>query len=334
MSAVAEAPAQVSGEVLEIAALGARVVLRPPGSDSREGCLSYDVIGRTHGFVTQPHVHPDQEEEFEVIAGEMKLVTGRRSQVLRPGDRASVPAGVSHRQVPAGPGDGHVRVTISPAGRTEEFMRFLAAVSSSGGFTRAGFPKPVAAARLIIDFADAGHATALPLAVQRSLARGILAVARLWREYSFVDEWDVNAPPEAVYDALADARTYPDWWRPVYLDVAADGPAAVGAVAYQHFKGYLPYHLHTRARITRLEPPRLIEADIDGDLRGRGMWTLTPAGAGTHVRFDWVVFADRRLLRWLTPILRPVLRANHAWAIARAIDGLEPYVASGPSPPA
>jgi hypothetical protein len=31
------------------------------------------------------------------------------------------------------------------------------------------------------------------------------------------------------------------------------------------------------------------------------------------------------VLRVLTPLLRPLFRWNHDWAIARAIDGLEPY---------
>jgi hypothetical protein len=56
-------------------------------------------------------------------------------------------------------------------------------------------------------------------------------------------------------------------------------------------------------------------------LAGRARSTPT----GTHVRFDWTVRAARPLLRILTPFLRPVLRANHNWAIARAIAGLEPY---------
>ena len=43
------------------------------------------------------------------------------------------------------------------------------------------------------------------------------------------------------------------------------------------------------------------------------------------MRFDWEVFADKRLLRILTPLLRPAFRWNHAWAIARAMEGLEPY---------
>ena len=37
---------------------------------------------------------------------------------------------------------------------------------------------------------------------------------------------------------------------------------------------------------------------MTGDLRGRGTWTLTEtAPNGTHVRFDWRVYADRPLLK-------------------------------------
>jgi uncharacterized protein YndB with AHSA1/START domain len=143
--------------------------------------------------------------------------------------------------------------------------------------------------------------------------------------YLFVDEWDVDAPPEAVFDALADARTYPEWWRPVYLEVQADGPPAVGRVSRQRFKGRLPYRLQTTSTIVALDRPRRIEADVVGDLSGKGVWTLTPREGGTHVRFDWQVDADRPLLRYLTPVLRPLFRWNHRWAIARAVEGLEPY---------
>jgi len=146
----------------------------------------------------------------------------------------------------------------------------------------------------------------------------------LSRPYVFVDEWDVHAPPEAVFQAVADSRTYPSWWRPVYLEVRADGPPAVGVAASHHFKGRLPYHLHTRSVIVEIDPPHRVVAEVDGDLRGRGAWTLTRTGDSTHVRFDWRVHADRKLLRVLTPVLRPLLRWNHNWAIERAIKGLEP----------
>jgi uncharacterized protein YndB with AHSA1/START domain len=220
-----------------------------------------------------------------------------------------------------------VRIQVRPAGLTRAFMERVAELCHEGQFTRGGFPRPLAGAELVLEYSDAGYAAAPPVKVQRALAGAVRALAGSTRPYVFVDEWDVAAPPESVFDALADARTYPRWWTPVYLEVQADGPAELGAESRQHFKGRLPYHLRTRSVITELEPPARVTAEVDGDLRGRGTWTLTPTAAGTHVRFDWQVYADRRLLKVLTPLLRPLFRWNHNWAIARAIEGLEPYAA-------
>jgi uncharacterized protein YndB with AHSA1/START domain len=142
-------------------------------------------------------------------------------------------------------------------------------------------------------------------------------------EYVFVDEWDVDAPKEAVYDALVDARTYPEWWKPVYLSVEGDE-----CLTRHRFKGRLPYTLKMRSELVDSDRPNRFEVKVDGDLRGQGIWTLTERGDKTHVRWDWVVFADRPLLRYLTPVLRPLFRWNHNWAVARAREGLEPYARS------
>ena len=148
-------------------------------------------------------------------------------------------------------------------------------------------------------------------------------------EYVFLDEWDVDAPVEEVFNALADASTYPEWWKPVYIEVETDGPPEVGRRSEQHFKGRLPYTLRTTSEIVRCEPPRELEVSVVGDLTGRGVWTLTPSPDGrVHIHFDWRVIADRPLLRYLTPVLRPVFRWNHNWSVKRAIEGLEPYARS------
>jgi uncharacterized protein YndB with AHSA1/START domain len=263
-------------------------------------------------------VHTRATERYEVIEGTMRLVLAGREHALGPGDVMETPPGTPHRQLPGHVGEGRVRITVTPAGTSHEFLRRLASLRMPWGF-----PKPLDAAAIVRDFGHDGHASKPPLRVQRALSRALLGLAS--REYLFVDEWEVAAPRAAVYHAIAEARTYPQWWRPVYIDVQAHGEPAVGKESLQHFKGRLPYHLHTRSRITRLERPHVIEADVDGDLRGHGKWTLTETPGGTHVRFDWQVFADKPLLRALTPILRPAFRWNHAWAIARAREGLEPY---------
>ena len=309
---------------LQVTRLGVVVEIRKTGEDTGGELVEFDVIGRARGLIAQPHVHTQQTETHEVIEGSMRLIIDGREHLLREGESMTVPVGAPHRQLPGPePGPGRVRVQLRPAGDGEAFLHRLAEMD----FNRFGFPKPVAAAELVRDFGATGHAAKPSLRVQRKLSEAILKATS--REYVFVDEWDVDAPREAVFGAIADARSYPRWWKPVYIDVEADGEPALGKESRQHFKGRLPYHLHTRSRMVELDAPQVVAGEVDGDLRGSGRWTLTErAGGGAHVRFDWRVYADRRLLRALTPVLRPAFRWNHAWAIARAIEGMEPYARS------
>src|SRR5581483_5127354 len=85
-----------------------------------------------------------------------------------------------------------------------------------------------------------------PAGLPRALSRVQQGVIPM-REYVFIDEWHVDAAPEAVFDALADATTYPEWWTPVYIETTTDGPPGPGRVSQQHFKGRLPYTLRTRS---------------------------------------------------------------------------------------
>src|SRR4051794_27586979 len=213
-------------DVLEMAPLGVTVEIRRSAADTEGEFVEFDVVGRACGFLAQPHIHTGQTESYEVIAGTMHLDVGRRRHVLRPGQTMSVPAGVAHAQRPGDAGSGRVRVQVRPAGSTESFLRRLADMCARGDVLRGGWPKPLAAAALIRDFGDDGHAARPSLRVQKKLAGLLLRAAS--REYLFVDEWDVAAPTDAVFAALADGRSYPEWWRPVYLEVEADGEPAVG----------------------------------------------------------------------------------------------------------
>lgn len=320
-------------EVLELGPFGIGVEFLRTDLDTGGELLEMDVVGRPRGFFSQRHVHPSQVERLEMVSGRMRVEMNGRKHVIGEGESIEIPAGTPHVQAPIGEGPGRVRIQVRPAGDTRAFLEYLAELVREGRIMHSGYPRPVAAAELVLRFSGAGHASAPPLPVQQAFARMILAIAGLTRPYVFVDQWDVAAPPQAVFDAIADARSYPKWWRPVYLDVTADGPPRLGSASRQHFKGRLPYHLHTRTVISEFNPPRTVSADVDGDLRGRGTWTLTPSEAGTHVRFDWRVHADRRLLRLLTPVLRPLFRWNHNWAIKAAMRGLEPYARGAEVPP-
>jgi quercetin dioxygenase-like cupin family protein/uncharacterized protein YndB with AHSA1/START domain len=322
------------GDVLQLPRLGVRVEFRTTSEVSGGELLEFDVVGRPRGFIATPHVHPRQRERHEVLEGAMALRIGGRTRTIGPGEAAETPAGTPHRHVAAGDTVGRVRVQLRPAARTEAWLERIAQLDDEGQLTRLGYPRPVAGARLIADFEGEAHGTFAPPRVQLALARSVARLAARPREYVFTDEWDVRAPADAVFAVLADGERYPEWWRPVYLAAQSDGPAGVGQTGRQRFKGRLPYELSTRTLVTRHEPPTLLEIAVEGDLRGNGRWTLSPRSDGTtHVRFDWQVLADRPLLRRLSPVLRPAFRWNHAWAIARARDGLEPYAQRRPGHP-
>jgi quercetin dioxygenase-like cupin family protein/uncharacterized protein YndB with AHSA1/START domain len=309
-----------TGDTLENAATGEQLVFLKTGDDA----LEYELTFVPKGFAAQEHLHPSQSERHEVLEGALGIVVAGRERRLGPGDVELVPPRTPHRIFAIGEEPVHARFELRPALRSAELLERL--------FALGGKPGLLDLALVGRQFEAEGYPTRPPLAVQRVLLTPLAAIARARKdgpgEYVFVDEWDVDAPREAVFEAIADGSTYTDWWKPVYISVETDGPPEVGRVSRQHFKGRLPYTLRTTSTIVRLERPGLVEAQVDGDLRGRGLWTLSPRAGGTHVRFDWTVSADRPLLRRLTPVLRPLFRWNHNWAIKRAQEGLEPYARS------
>jgi quercetin dioxygenase-like cupin family protein len=339
-----------SGDVIGNPVTGELVTFERTAGETGGELLSFRIQFTPRGFLAQNHLHPRQTELHEVIAGSVGIHVDGHERVLGPGDSLLVPAGKPHRLIDRGPCE--MRQEVRPALRQEVLMETIVGLACDGKLSKRGLPKPLQLAVFAREFEDEGYALRPPIAVQRALFAPLAAIGRRRgyrgsyakysgdgartckvassprsgdRGYVFIDEWDIDAPIEAVFEAISDARTYPAWWRPVYLDVEADGPPRVGAVARQHFRGRLPYHLRTTATVVSIDAPHRIEGTVAGDLSGRGIWTLTPRASGTHVQFDWRVNADKPILRVLTPVLKPLFRWNHDWAIARAKEGLEPW---------
>ena len=142
--------------------------------------------------------------------------------------------------------------------------------------------------------------------------------------YHFLTEWHVDAPRELIYEILKAGQSYPLWWPAVYLE-ATQIPSELGGAGNRIkflTRGWLPYRLRWMAEVVRTEHPQTIEIVASGDLVGRGIWQLQPAGAGTRVTFDWQVRADKKLLSWLSPLFKPVFEWNHRWAMKTGFASL------------
>jgi len=144
-------------------------------------------------------------------------------------------------------------------------------------------------------------------------------------EYEFLTEWNIPAQRELVYEILKEGKDYPRWWPAVYLKADYEPSGREDHTGDRvHFltKGWLPYQLRWTAEVVRHAYAHTIEIKATGDFVGRGVWLLDDEGDHTHVAFDWRLRADKPLLRWLSPLFKPIFRWNHAWAMARGYESL------------
>jgi len=151
-------------------------------------------------------------------------------------------------------------------------------------------------------------------------------------EYHFITTWRIAATPEEISVVLSHAEDLARWWPSVYLTVKVvetGEPTGVGQVVELWTKGFLPYTLRWRFRITSANPPHGFELEAIGDFDGRGIWTLTaqrgpddPAGPLTLVTYDWLIVAQKGILKHLSFAMKPIFSANHHWAMARGDESL------------
>jgi len=143
-------------------------------------------------------------------------------------------------------------------------------------------------------------------------------------QYSFTTTWSFNAALEPVWEAIRHTRQWPEWWRGVerVVELEPGGEDGLGSLHRSTWKSALPYRLTFDSRVIRVERHRLFEIAATGELEGRGVWSFSSAGPTTNVRYDWTVFNNKRWMRTLAPLARPLFRWNHDVIMRWGQEGL------------
>ena len=84
------------------------------------------------GILPPPHLHPQQDERFEVLEGSIRASLDGAEQVHRAGSVFEVPAGMVHQMAALEP--SRVRWEVRPALRTAEFFERLYSGDPGPGF--------------------------------------------------------------------------------------------------------------------------------------------------------------------------------------------------------
>jgi quercetin dioxygenase-like cupin family protein len=168
------------GQTLENPVTGERFTFTDTAASTDGELLAFDFALRPGGAVPIAHVHPNQSERFEVVAGRMRFRIGLRTRLAGPGDVIEVAPGVAHSFANAGETEARLRVEVRPALAMEEMFADVVAMARAGLMTRRGLPRnPLDLAALARRYDQEAHAPLLSVGVQRVLLAPLVFAARL-----------------------------------------------------------------------------------------------------------------------------------------------------------
>jgi mannose-6-phosphate isomerase-like protein (cupin superfamily) len=167
-----------AGMVIENPISGERITFRKTAADTDGEVLAFDLDLRPDGNVPGMHVHPNQEERFEIVEGTMRFRTRGRKVIAKPGDVVVVPPHVRHKFKNGGDEEAHVRVEVRPALRMEELFETSVDLAKEGHTNSKGMPKPLDLALFMQEFKDEVTGPFLPGWLQRTVLAPLAWIAR------------------------------------------------------------------------------------------------------------------------------------------------------------
>ena len=121
------------------------------------------------GAVAAEHVHPEQTEHFQVERGEVRLRKRGDERTYEAGDEATIPPGTPHVWWNDGSDELHVRVTLRPASRFDQFLATLFALARDGETNDQGMPDLLQMAVMLQKYDDVIYPSSPPRPVQKAL---------------------------------------------------------------------------------------------------------------------------------------------------------------------
>jgi quercetin dioxygenase-like cupin family protein len=132
-----------TGQTLTNPVTGETLVFRTTSADSNGERVVVETLVEPNGAVAAAHVHPAQDELFEVLGGEVEFRLGKQTIVAKPGDRVLVPAGTPHRFRNVGEESAHFVCEVTPALEFEQLIETMFSLAADGKVNRKGMPNPL-----------------------------------------------------------------------------------------------------------------------------------------------------------------------------------------------
>jgi mannose-6-phosphate isomerase-like protein (cupin superfamily) len=132
-----------AGDSIENPVTGERLVFHKTSRETNGEAVVFDAFVQPGGFVAARHVHPQQEERFDVLRGTVGFRVGRKTMLAGPGQTLVVPAGTAHTFWNAGDDVAHFTCEVRPALQFEQLIETMFGLAADGKTNRKGMPNPL-----------------------------------------------------------------------------------------------------------------------------------------------------------------------------------------------
>jgi mannose-6-phosphate isomerase-like protein (cupin superfamily) len=168
-----------SGQTLENPASGERITIRRTAAETNGELLAIDLeLPANRRVPGGQHIHPLQEERFEVVSGSMRFKMGRKRVVAGAGEVVAVPPGQKHDFANVGDDEALVRVEVRPALKMEQLFETAVGLAEEGRTMLGGIPRPLDLALFTEEFEDAVQGAFPPRWIQRMVLKPLAWIAR------------------------------------------------------------------------------------------------------------------------------------------------------------
>ena len=165
------------GDVIENPATRERIIFRQTAQVTQGTLLQFDDVLQAGGIGPPEHIHPHQEEHFQVIKGSMGVRIGGQEQTLRAGESINIPAGVAHTWWNAGDDELHQITEFRPALKLETFFETFFGLARDGKCDKVGQPSFLQISVMVPEYDI--YLSRPPMLMQKVLFAVLGPVARL-----------------------------------------------------------------------------------------------------------------------------------------------------------
>jgi hypothetical protein len=127
----------------------------------------------------------------------------------------------------------------------------------------------------------------------------------------YVGTFYLRASPTDVWAGIERVERFPLWWGWLQ-DFRVDGDAmSPGSVLHGVVCPPLPYRMRLTVLLSECVWPRLVRAEVHGDLEGEAGLALEAEGEGTRATAAWTIEMMQPPMRLAARVAHPVLNWGH-----------------------